>query len=763
MVVPPSLQAAPVPPMLYRELAIGADRKLELLGYWRTINSRKWWILSFVCAAAALAAVLAFALTPVYRSTATVLIEVGKSKVLSVDDTYSENQQRERYQTQVEIIRSREVAERTVRALKLWELAPFDPRNQSPSLIGRLLITTGLRSAPTVGTESELVAATVQKLMSVVVVDPVRLSQLVRISCEISDPKLAAVVANTMAREYIESDRDARFKISQDISAYLQDRTTSLKDKLAQSEQALQRYRETKGIVNLGGSPQTMAGQQVGGTSERLVEARARRLELESAYSQTLERRGSGYADTPAAIRDPAVVELQRKYNDAQRSLSEASESQGANHPRVTQLTADVAKLSALLSQQRAAAVAGLKQEYEAAKANEASLERALGSARGEVQTVNRDEFELAVLEREVTTNRGLYDMFMSRAKETNLASDVQAPVARIVDPAVSSMTPVRPAKSQIIGLTFLFALFAGVVASLARDHFDNTLKNADEAELALGHPLLAAVPEVASSDRTRLARLFIEDPQSPFAESIRTGRTNVILSHYAVAHKTLLVTSALPDEGKTTVAIALALAHAQIGRTLLIDCDMRRSQVGSTLGIDVHAKGLTSLVAGTSGMSDCLVDFKELGLTVLPVGEIPRNPLELLLSQRFKDTLSSLSSMFDMVVIDSPPLEMGSDALVLASLTSNVAVVLRAESTPMPTIRKSLTRLQRAGAATLGLVVNRLDGKQAHKVGYGRNYGMQNFVERRNLFIPNPETSGHPERRRNRAAAPEAISRRLG
>jgi succinoglycan biosynthesis transport protein ExoP len=321
-----------------------------------------------------------------------------------------------------------------------------------------------------------------------------------------------------------------------------------------------------------------------------------------------------------------------------------------------------------------------------------------------------------------VQTNRQLYDLFVTRAKETNLAGAVQAAVARVVDPAVPGETPFRPERLQILLMSTLAALAAGVLASLLLDRMDKSLKGGDDAEFRLNRPVLAALPEVLGVDRRHMALKFLHDTHSPFAEGIRTVRTGVLMSSADQSNKVILITSALAGEGKTTVAINLALAHAQTKRTLLIDADMRRSQVGRSLRIAPGHGGLTNLVAGTAEIDDCVQPFPGSELQVMAIGDMPANPLELLLSQRFRDVLKQLSEEFEIVIIDSPPVELVSEALALAPLANCTLFVAKAMSTPAPLARKSLERLQRAGATILGVVLNQLD--TMHAPYYYGEYG---------------------------------------
>lgn len=729
---PLSLTPEPLP---FRPMSLGVsdEQKLELLEYWRSIQKRKWAILALGLVAALVAGAIAFALTPIYSATATLQIEAGKGKILSIEEVYAGGSQaREHYQTQVEILKSREVAERTVKALKLWEHPEFDPRKAGDGWLTQAKAAVGMGRAKPVWTEAELIQSAVKKLSGSISIEPVRLSQLVKVNVESPDRTLASQLANAVAVNYIENDRESRFAVSQQASGFLQDRLGALREQLGDSEKALQEYRQSKGIVSLAGSSQTLASQQVGGTNERLMAARSRRLELEAAYQQVNAIGNGDYAGVPWVMRDPSVAAAQAQYNDVQRRLAEMSQTLGAKNSRVLQAEAELESIGAALKTQRAAAVNGITREYQAARSTEASLEREMNNARSGVSAVNKEEFQLAVLEREVQTNRELYDMFMSRAKETNLAGDVQAAVARVVDRAVPPEVPVKPAKRQIVVVALVLALFIGALISLLLDKLDNTVKGGDDAETRLRLPLLTSLPMLDSHSHEQMARLFIDEPNSHHAEAIRTARTGVLLSNIDRSHKTLLVTSTIPGEGKTTLAINLALAHAQTKRTLLIDADMRRPQVGRRLGLAPETKGLSNLVSGQAELAACIHTVADSPLLVMPVGDLPPNPLELLLSERFKEALKALSEQFDIVIVDSPPVELVSEALVLAPLCTSTILVVKAMSTPTPMVRKSITRLQRAGASMLGVVLNHLDFSKAQRYhgqygggySYGEGYG---------------------------------------
>lgn len=714
--------------------------KFDLVEYWRSITKRKWAIVAFGLVIALLAGVIVFALTPVYRGTATVLIEANKSKVVSIEDVYSGiGQSREYFQTQVEIIKSREVAIRTIENLKLWDYPEFDPRIKEKSQWQELQEKLGIGdpSENKDWTNTALANAVYIKFSQQLSIESVRLSQLAKVSFESSSPALAALVANTVANTYIESDLDARYKMTKQASGWLQDRLSSLKTKLDESERNLQNYREKSGIVDVKSAAQSGAGKQIEELTQRLVETRLRRAEAENAFNQIKSVGKNGdYSSLPAVVRNGNVSDALKSQADAERSMSEIAQRYGFEHPKYVAAEATLKSARDNVKRQVESVVGSVTREYEVAVGTERALEGTLNSARGSIQNLNRKEFELGVLEREVDSNRQIYDMFMTRAKETNVSGDLQSAVARVVDAAVVPSKPVKPQKPQIIAIAFVLGLFIGVMVSLLLDRLDNTIKTTEDVEAKLKAPLLTTLPllEKGDTDRVASARLFLDNPKSIYSEAIRTARTGVLLSAIDVPNRILLVTSSLPGEGKTTFSINLALAHSQTKRTLLIDADMRRPAITKGLDLEAGAKGLSELVAGTVVLDECLQAVPGSNLSVLGSGRIPPNPLELLLSQKFKATLDELAAIYDIIVIDSPPVELVSDALVISAHATGVIYAVKAADTPYPLARKGLQRIRRAEGEVMGVVLNRFDFKQAEKYygeysGYGKyGYGKYGY-----------------------------------
>ncbi|MEX8496076.1 GumC family protein, partial [Sphaerotilus sp.] len=629
------------PPFAPVQLGLSEESKLALLDHWRSVKKRKWPILGLATALAALGAAVAFSMTPVYRSTATVLIEPGKPKFLSMEDMLGGAMQtKEHYQTQVEILKSREVALRTVNSMKLWTDPQFDPRKSDASVTARIKSMVGLAAPQKDWTEEALADSAVKPVMTNLSVEPVRLSQLVKVSFDSPDARLAARVANDISSNYIDSDRDAKFKLAQSLNGWLEKRASTLRENLLESEKALQAYREEKGLISLSGSAQGLAGMQISEASQRLAEARSKRMQLEGTYNMVAGASNSDYSNVPGVANSPAVQLAIQQEGAAQKLVVELSENLGPNHIKMQEAQSALAAAKRYLAEQRRAAARSLVQEYTLARQAEKSLETALNSATGNVQDVNRKEFQLQVLEREVSSNKQLYDLFMSRAKEMDAGSDLQAAVARIVDPAVVTTTPVRPNKGQIILVAFVLGLMTGAMGAVLLDRLDNTIKGSESAEIKLQQPVLAVLPALTGEALENVATLFIREPNSHHAEAIRTARTGIQLSDVDQRHRLIMVTSSVPAEGKTSTSINLALALAQTKRTLLIDADMRRPQVGVRLGMASNAKGLSNLVTGSATLKDCVHQIEGSTLLVMPSGDVPPNPLDLLVSQRFKDVL---------------------------------------------------------------------------------------------------------------------------
>ncbi|WP_423680145.1 GumC family protein [Undibacterium sp. WLHG33] len=711
--------------------------KLDFVEYWKSISKRKWAILAFAFAVAIVTMAIVFVMTPVYNSTVTLLIDTSKPKVVQIDEVYSNfSDNRDYFLTQVEIIKSPDIALKTISKLKLWEVPEFDPRVSESGLLSQILVSIGYTEAkPKIWDDELLARAVLSKFRKQLKVEPIRLSLLVKISFESTDKVLAAKVANTLANTFVDSDLDVRFQMTQRASTWLQERMSAVKEKLDSSERNLQAYRDQAGIVDVKSAAQSGAGKQIEEVTQRLVETRLRRAEAENAYNQIKNApKGSDLSSLPAVVRNSVVGDAIKAQSEAERKLSEVAQRYGHEHPKYVQAEGEVKTARENVRRQVDTVVQSVTREYEVARGTERMLEATLNQAKGSVQNINKKEFQLNILEREVDANKQIYDLFLKRAKETNISADLQNPVGRIVDIAKVGNVPIKPQKIQIITVAFFLGVFAAVAASLLIDLLDNTLKSTTDVETKLKHPLITTLPllDRKEADRTSSAHIFIDDPRSIYSEAIRTARTSILLSAIDLDNKIVLVTSSVPGEGKTTFSINLAVAHSHTKKTLLIDADMRRPAVAKGLDLEPNAKGLSDLVAGTASLAECAKKVDGTDLHVISAGTSVLQPLELILSHRFKDTIDFLSKEYEIIIIDSPPVELVSDALVLSKMATGVVYVVKALDTPYQLAKKGLMRLRRSEGKILGVVLNHLDFKKAEKYygeysGYGK-YGYDKY-----------------------------------
>ena len=723
------------------------EESFDLLEYWRTITKRKWSILGLALAVTLLAALVVFAIRPTYRSTVMLLIEGQKNKVVSIEEVYSGmSANREYYQTQAEILKSRELAAKVVQKLKLATHPEFDSRQQEAPFWKRWLGMAGV-DADSLGIvvadednattgEDAITKGVVRRFQRELTVEPVRLSQLVRVSFESYDSELAARIANMVAETYIESDLEARYQMTQKASNWLSDRLGSLRQKLEAAEQALQQYREKERIVDVKGVAQSGASRQLEQLTTALVDARNRRNEAENKYNQIRGIRGasaSAYESVPAVMNNLMVGQMRTVEADADKKLAELSNRYGREHPRMVQAEGEFKAARENTRRAIENVVASITRDYEVARANEASIERSLGQSKGEIQDINRKEFQLAVLEREVAANKQLFDMFLGRFKETSAAGDLQSTVARVVDPAIPSAAPYTPKKRQVVLIALVVGLIIGVMLALLLERLDSTVNTSHDVEIKLGLPVLAALP-IITDRKSKIERIFEENPQAVFSEGIRTARTGILLSAIDEPHRVLVVTSSTPGEGKTTFATNLALAFAQTKRVVLVDADLRRPSIGKLFGKESGSPGLSNLVAASTPASECIFKVEGSELYVISSGPIPPNPLELMLSKRFEEALHKLREMFELVIIDSPPVQLVSDSMVIARHCSGVIFVVKADDTPYQVARNAVKRMRHTQANIIGVALNQLDFQRADryygeytgysKYGYKRYYG---------------------------------------
>jgi polysaccharide biosynthesis transport protein len=460
-----------------------------------------------------------------------------------------------------------------------------------------------------------------------------------------------------------------------------------------------------------------------------LNEASQRRIDAENTFKQLTSGRGK-VDSSPAVLRTGHIDRLKELESTAEKTYAAAANRYGPEHPRMVLADRQLREARRNTQQAMESLVTSFAKEYEVAAADEAATRTALMTAKGSVRDINRKEFQLEALEQDVATNRQIYDKFLNRYRETRATSDTQNNVvARIIDPAVPPKDVYKPRAVPIAQFAFVLGILLAAVAALVRDRMDATLRSPQDIQEKIGLPSIAILPRLRTRDRTKAGRHYIEQPKSVFAEAIRTARTSILLSAIDERSKTLLVTSSVPDEGKSSFAANLALAHAEGRKTLLIEADLRRPSLAGQLGIANDGPGLVQVLSGAASLGESIQRAPGSSLYVLPAGSPAENALELLSSPGFAEILQRLTAACDIVLVDSPPVHLVSDAVVLSQLVTTVLFVVKAGATPYPLVRRSVRKLRDAGANVLGVALNELDFQKADNyynayTRYAREYG---------------------------------------
>lgn len=735
-------------PDINNVLEDNTEDQFDFRQYWGIIQQYWLGIIGLAVMISILTALIVWPKTPIYQATASLLMESKQAKIVSIEDIYaSDNNKNDYLQSQIEILKSRDLTRMVIEKLNLFEHPEYSPKpkTESTSFDWKKWLPFELPKSPTGSTdnpndsnksqtlnpEEQLIPAFQRNLT----IDIVKGTHILKISFESSDPELAMKAANTVGEVYIESGTDSKSKLTRKATEWMTTRLDALKDKLTQSEQKLQDFMEKENLVDLDGIF-TLVSKDIESTKTALYEARKTRSQVETLHHQI---QGLGddlhkYVDTiPEIYTDGNTQALTNKLVELRTHESELSKRYGPLHPKMVSIRSEIESIQRSFEKQVSSLAESIKNRHENAIASEMVLLASLEKSKKEIQELSKKQSKRSELQREVESNKNLYELFFNRLKETKEAGDLESENARFIDRAFKPISPIKPNKKLIIAIAFFASLGLGVALAFLIERLDNSFKDATDLEKRLGVPLLGLVPFIKSAkkgDKFNFADLFLKENQSSFGESIRTIRTGVLLSSLDFPHKTIAVTSSLTGEGKSTIILTLALALAQMGKVLLIDADMRRPSIAKSLGINSRLPGLSNLLAHTSEPNQCIQHFEEGKIDVLIAGANPPDPLQMLSSQRFAELIEEYQTIYDYILIDSPPVQAVSDALVISKLVKTMIYVVKAETTPVRAAKDGVNRLRKSHAAICGVVLNQLDMEKAGRYGdyYAGYYYKQGY-----------------------------------
>ena len=496
-----------------------------------------------------------------------------------------------------------------------------------------------------------------------------------------------------------------------------------------------------------------VATERLADLNKELTDAQSESLKKQALY----EFAKAGDLDAVPQLRDNTVLQdLQKKQADLSIQYTDAVNQYGPNFPKVLRLQAQMKDLDLQMTRERKGIIAQLESEYREAKQHEDFLGRALDEQKAEVNVMSEKMIQYNILKREAEANKTLYDSLETKLKEAQISSGLKSSNIRIVDPAMVPSTPSRPAKTRNIALAFLVGLVGGVGLALLREYLDNTVKTPDDVETLARLPSLAVVPafggESHAPKRSWLSKTSSSNghekrielvaqhlPKSQMSEAFRALRTALLLSQPDHPPQVILVTSALPREGKTTAAANLAVTLAQLGdKTVLVDADLRKPGVGRLLNLGTGKyAGLSSYLAGVSTLDLVTVPHPEIpNLAAIPTGPLPPNPADLLSSHKLAEAIAELRKKYKFIVIDSPPIMAATDAVILSVQTDGVLLVVRSGETPKEAFTRTRDLLVSVKCHLLGVVLNAVDSSAPdyyysyRYYPYSYGYGPQEALE---------------------------------
>ncbi|MFW2439073.1 MAG: GumC family protein [Arenicellales bacterium] len=719
---------------IYQPFPDQQEESIDFLHYWRVIRKYLFEIIGLALAVGILAALVANSMVPIYSATTKVSIE----RVTPATGGYSDVSWYSMQQypgTQYEIIKSKAVAELVVENLKLWQHSYFNkPVEKKKSWRQYLPFLEQAEEKEDTRSEEEKLAGRKKRLVGMVrggiSVAPLKDTYIVGISFSSPSPEMAALVANGIVDAYIQRNLESRFSEVKKVSDWMNESLGGITSQLEGSEQQLQKYRRKENLVDVGKGATGFQTERLSDLSDQVSKERVAVNQL-----TVLKRQADRFSNmpledllnNPTIYKHPTLNELKTKEVDTSRRLAELKKRYGPKHPKMKQAVNELEAIQNRYRELIPSIIKGIDEDYTVRRQNLASLEREFNALKKQVQQANVKGFELERLQKDVEGNRKLRDLFMEEYKQTSLNSSFETDRVRVVDAATVPASPTKPNKKRIIMTYVLLALFVGVGLAFLIDFLDQTIKTSEDVERKLNLATMGLLPALSKKKikkgEINPERHYLEDESSNFSETIRTIRTGITLSALDHPHKIILFTSSVPGEGKTTVACNLALSMSQLEKTLIFDADMRRPSTKKIFDYDHRSAGMSELLAGEAEFKDVFHKVEGTNLHVITAGAIPIDPLDLLASNKFKALLEQLSKIYQRIIIDTPPVSIVSDAVLLSSLADAVVYVVKSDSTNSKIVQTSIQKLQNTKARIVGVVINNVDIKKMSKY-YGYSYG---------------------------------------
>lgn len=696
--------------------SFGAD----LREYWRILNKRKWLVVSVLVVCVALGAVYTLMKTPLYTSTVRLQIDRNVTKVVEGGNVAPlESSGFEFLKTQYELLQSRTLAERVATSLRLGDDADFlEPKGFS--IVG--MFKGWVAAVPTArkkgGRRVDRERQAAGFILENRAVAPVSGSRLVDVSYSDPNPQRARRIAMALADAFIASNLDKRFQANAYAKAFLADQTKHLKLRLEESEKQLLDFAQKEQIVAVK-EKSSIAESNLASANATLGALVTERIKNEQLWRQVAS---TDAINMPQLLTNKVVEGLRDQRNALVAEYQEKLETFKPSYPAMVQITNKIEEIDRQIAHEVKTIKDSLKASYEASRSQEEEMKKQIEKLRGEALDLQKRSIQYNILKREVDTNRSLYEGLLQRQKEVDVAGGAGTNNVFIVDRAQVADAPSSPNMPRALLLSLALGLSVGVAAAYLLEQFDDTVRSAEEIERATGLATLGIIPKVDNADRVGAE---LVDPRSPLAEAYRSLCTALQFTTDSGLPKTLYVTSTGPAEGKSLTSVAIARHFASMGlKVLVIDADLRNPSLHKKLGGD-NALGLSNYLMGACTPPEAFQATDLPNLAFMASGPLPPNAADLLGNPRLHSLLSVGLEVFDLIVVDGPPVMGLADAALLSNAAAATVLVVGAGQARLSLLRGALKRLQFARAPLIGAVLTKYDAKAAgYGYGYGYSYG---------------------------------------
>ena len=684
-------------------------------------------------ALAVFVAVLLYTLqeTPRYTATAQVMLDVRKEQVADMSAVLSGlPADSSVVDTEVEVLKSRSLAARVVKQLKLTEDPYFNPNAPGAKGVASWLPWVKNVVAPTAAVDSveaqRQQEKVVDNLLSGLKVRRSGLTYLISVEYTHTNPADSARIANAFADLYLTEQLEAKFDATAKANEWLDTRVAELRYQLQTAEAAVQQYKIANNLMSAEGA--TLTEQEISGLNQQLASARAQQAESDARLNIARNQlaRGSTGEDVGESLNSPVVQQLRKQRAEQSAKVADMSGRYGDRHPDLLKARRELADIDGQIQAEIRRIISNLEAQAQVARQRTGSMAGSVSASKGALAGNNRASIRLNELERKAESVRTLYESLLARFKQTSSSQGIEQADARVVSRAKIPTAPSYPKPSLNLALGLVLALGAGAAAIVLAEILMAGIFTEDEVERRIGLPYLGSIPLLSSAiEDAKQARdmsppdYLLAKPLSTFSESFRKLRAAILYSKVGETVKVIAVTSSLPGEGKTTTTFSLARTLATSGaNVIIVDCDLRQSAINRFLP-EVPTLGLLEVLNGVCSLDQALITDQS-GAKVLALTKSAYTPRDVLGSPAMLKLLAELRNRFDVVLLDTAPLLAIADTRILAPHTDAVVMLARWKKTPVKAITAAIGLLQGRGVFLAGLALTQVDMKAQTRYGYG-------------------------------------------